>query len=238
MGLLWRPHPAWGESLRVAVASNFNHAMTALVEAFEKQSDHQVIPVYGSTGKHFAQIHHGAPFELFLAADIKRPRLLEKSGEGISQSRFTYAIGRLALWSPEAHTVTSGGGVLETGHFRYLALANPKLAPYGLAAREVLEQRGIWSSLRGRLVRGENIGQAFQFVKSGNAQLGFVALAQIQHPGQPLSGSHWLVPASLHTPLEQQGILLKESPGGRALIDFIQGEKGRAIIQAHGYGVP
>ncbi len=224
--------------IRVAVASNFTDAMRELAERFEQREDHDVTLVFGSTGKHYAQIRHGAPFHAFFAADKKRPRLLEEQGVAIAGSRFTYATGRLVLWSHRPGYVDPAGKVLQQGDFRFLALANPKLAPYGMAAREVLAGRNLWEPLQGRLVRGENIGQTFQFVRTGNAELGFVAWSQVQQPGRPGEGSWWAIPQDLYTPIEQQAILLKNTVPARDFLTFVRGEEAREIIRVHGYDTP
>ncbi len=224
------------EEIRVAVASNFTAAIKEIAARFERQTAHRVTLVFGSTGKHYAQIVNGAPFDAFFAADVKRPRLLEQEGLGIRGSRFTYAVGKLILWSPKTPYVDNQGKVLDEGAFRYLALANPKLAPYGRAAREVLKKRGQWLLLQDRMVRGENIGQTFQFVKSGNAELGFVARSQITRPGQPTEGSWWEIPRALYAPIEQQAILLQDSVAARAFLAFIRGQEALGVIEAYGYG--
>ena len=225
--------------LRVAVATNFNRTATVLAHRFEQQSQHAVHLIFGSTGKHYAQITHGAPFEVFLAADERRPALLEKKGLAIPGTRFTYAQGRLVLWSPDADRVDTKGDVLANGNFRKLAIANPKLAPYGFAAREILQARGLWEKLQPRLVRGENIGQAYQFVRTGNAQLGFVAAAQIFAEGNlPDTGSWWAPPQSLYTPVIQQAVLIKDTPAAQAFIRFVKSDEARTIIRQHGYDTP
>jgi len=225
--------------LRIAVATNFNRTATALAHHFEQQSQHAVHLIFGSTGKHYAQITHGAPFEIFFAADERRPALLEKNGLAVSGTRFTYAQGRLVLWSPDARLITSEGDVLTNGDFHKLAIANPRLAPYGFAAREVLQARGLWKKLQSRLVRGENIGQAYQFVRTGNAQLGFIAAAQIFTDGKlPDTGSYWVPPQSLYTPVIQQALLIKDTPKAREFIRFIKSDVARNIIRQHGYDTP
>ncbi len=229
---------AAADEIQVAVASNFTDAIKEIAGRFEQKSGHRIILSFGSTGKHYAQIKNGAPFEAFFAADVKRPKLLEEDGMAQTGSRFTYAVGKLVLWSPKVDTVDTTGKVLEQGDFRYLALANPKLAPYGKAAREVLESRGLWQALQGRMVRGENIGQTFQFVMSGNAELGFVAFSQIKQPGQPITGSKWEIPQALYSPIEQQAVLLKDKPSARDFLTFVRGEEALKIIQAYGYGTP
>jgi len=221
--------------IRVAAASNFSQAMTVLARSFEESTGHQVKLVFGSTGKHYAQVRNGAPFDVFFSADIERPRLLEEEGIAIAGSRFTYAIGKLVLWSPMADYVDSKGNVLEKGEFNYLAIANPVLAPYGRAAKEVLQSRGLWSEMKGKAVRGENIGQAFQFVNSGNAELGFVALSQVTKINQPIEGSFWKVPQGLYTPIEQQAVLLKENEVGRRFLSYIKSTAAMKIINDYGY---
>jgi molybdate transport system substrate-binding protein len=204
------------DEIKVAVATNFVAAMEALVERFEATSGHTVLVSSGSTGAHYAQIKNGAPFEAFFSADSERPRLLETEGVAVPGSRFLYAVGRVALWSARAGYVDADGAVLEAGDFRHLAIANPELAPYGAAARDVLTARGLWDGLQPRLVTGQDIGQAFSFVHTGNAELGFVAWAQIKHPRGEIVGSYWLVPESLHRPIEQEAVLLRDVPAARA----------------------
>jgi molybdate transport system substrate-binding protein len=224
--------------IRVAVASNFIRAISAAAERFEQDSGHKVILAFGSTGKHYAQIRNGAPFDAFFAADVRRPKLLEKEGLAVPGSRFTYAVGKLVLWSPDTAFVDAQGKVLEQGEFHHLAIANPKLAPYGLAAREVLQARGLWNDMDKRLVRGENIGQTFQFVASGNAELGFVAMSQLMRPGQAVEGSHWDVPPALYGPIEQQAVLLKDKEAARAFMSFVRSAAAIRIIRDYGYEVP
>ena len=225
------------ERIRVAVAANFAGAAQHVADAFEQATGHTVELVAGSTGKHYAQIVNGAPFDLLLAADRARPERLEQDGHAVPGSRVTYALGRLVLWSPDAERVDAAGEVLRRGAFRHLALANPRLAPYGEAARETLEHVGLWTALQGRLVYGENVGQAFGFVASGAAELGFVALAQVRQYGAA-HGSAWIVPASFHEPIEQQAILLRNAPAAAEFLAFLTGDAGARIVAAQGYGVP
>jgi molybdate transport system substrate-binding protein len=227
---------AGAAEVRVAVAANFAATMTVLAAEFEADSGHRLLLSSGSTGSHYAQIRNGAPFDVFFAADVRRPMLLESEGRALPGSRFTYALGRLALWSREPGYVDPDGRVLESGQFRFLAIANPSLAPYGAAAREVLEQRGLWNALQSRIVQGQDIGQTYSFVYTRNAQLGFVAYAQLMRPDRPAEGSYWLVPAEMHRPIEQQAVLLRESPAARAFLDFVRGDAGRAVIRRFGYG--
>ncbi len=223
------------EPVNVAVASNFTDAARALAARFQRHSGQQVTLVFGSTGKHYAQILHGAPFAAFLAADSERPRRLEQTGTARPGSRFTYAIGRLVLWSPRAGFVDGRGRVLAEGHFKHLAVADPRLAPYGRAARQVLEHRGLWQTLQGRLVRGGNVGQAFQFVRSGNAELGLVALSQARRARR---GSLWEPPQKEYDPIVQQAVLLRDDATARAFLAFLRSDEGRALIRSFGYGTP
>ncbi len=229
---------AMADNIHVAVASNFTHTIKTLAGQFEASSGHKVTLSFGSTGKHYAQIKNGAPFDAFFAADVKRPQLLDEEGVALPGSRFTYAIGKIVLWSPKKSIVDAQGKVLEEGAFRHLAIANPKLAPYGKAARQVLQDRGIWEALQNRMVRGENIGQTFQFVKSGNAELGFVALSQVKHPANAIEGSWWEIPQSLYTPIEQQAVLLRESDAARAFLAFVKSDASLEIIRGFGYATP
>jgi molybdate transport system substrate-binding protein len=224
------------DEVKVAVATNFVAAMSALVERFEQTSGHTVLVSAGSTGGHYAQIKNGAPFEAFFAADSERPRLLEAEGAAVPGSRFLYAVGRVALWSARPGYVDAEGRILETGDFRRLAIANPALAPYGAAARDVLRARNLWDRLQSRLVTGQDIGQTHSFVQTQNAELGFVAWAQLKGPHGEIAGSYWLVPESLHRPIEQEAVLLRDVPAARALLQFVKSPEAREIIRGHGYG--
>lgn len=224
------------DRLQVAVASNFKPAMEVLAQAFEDATGHDLAVSYGSTGKHYAQILNGAPFELFLAADVEHPRRLEAEGMAFSGSRFTYAMGKLVLWSPQPGLGHDGQRLLEEGKFRFLAIANPKTAPYGRAAEQALRRLGLWDTLQPRIVRGENIGQAFAHVQSGNAELGFVAWSQLA--GRAQQGSTWMVPQDHYEPIEQQAVLLKDSDAARAFLAFLRSEVAVAVIRAHGYSLP
>jgi len=228
--------PVAADESRIAVASNFNHAIKAIAERFQKQSGDKIVLVFGATGKFYAQIMNGAPFDAFFAADMRRPALLEQKGVALPGSRFTYAQGKIVLFGPRAGyaTVTE----LKKQAYRYLAIANPKLAPYGEAAKQVLEKLDLWDALRHKLVRGENIGQTYQFVISGNAELGFVALSQIKRPGIAISGSYWEVPADLYQPIKQQAVLLSHNLVAKAFMEFVQSDEAKAIIQGFGYEVP
>jgi len=223
---------------RIAVASNFTHAIKAVAERFQEQSGDELVLIFGATGKFYAQIMNGAPFDAFFSADTRRPTLLEQKGVALPGSRFTYAQGQIVLFSPRAGYVDTSGAVLKKRAYRYLAIANPKLAPYGEAAKQVLEKLGLWDTVRFQMVRGENIGQTYQFVISGNAELGFVALSQIKRPGIAISGSYWKVPAKLYQPIKQQAVQLSNNRVASAFMTFVQSDEAKAIIQGFGYDVP
>ncbi|WP_137895479.1 molybdate ABC transporter substrate-binding protein [Ramlibacter sp. 2FC] len=228
------------EVVQVAVAANFSAPMKALAADFERDTGHQAQLSFGATGKFYAQIKSGAPFDLFLAADDETPARLDKEGDALPGSRFTYATGRLVLWSARPGYVDAKGEVLRKNEFKSLALAAPKLAPYGAAAVETLAQLGLLASLQPKFVQGESIGQAFQFVASGNAELGFVALSQVYEGGKIKSGSAWIVPAQLHAPLRQDAVLLARARGNKAaaaLLAYLRTDKARALIRAYGYEV-
>ena len=222
-----------GDQIRVATASNFKAAMADLAARFEQQSEHKVTLISGASGKHYAQIVNGAPFDAFFSADAERPERLESEGLAIPASRFTYAIGKLVLWSPLAELVDPHGEVLKSTGFRHLSIANPELAPYGRAAKEVLLALGVWDEIAKRLVRGENVSQAFQFVHSRNAELGLVAFSQLKTTAT--GGSFWLAPQALYQPIEQQAVLLRENSATQDFMAFVRSEQGRKIILAHGY---
>ncbi len=217
----------------VAVASNFSAVMQQIARRYQAHSGQQVKISSSATGKHYAQIRQGAPFDVFFAADSKRPQLLEQ--QGLATGRYSYALGKLLLWSPDPELITGDSRVLSNGAFHYLAIANPKLAPYGRAARQVLQRLGLWERLRSRMVRGENIGQAFQFVNSGNAELGFVAAAQLVKSGQKISGSHWEIPDGWYDEIRQQAVMLNDKPSTRAFFEFVQSAAIRRLIGQSGY---
>lgn len=224
--------------VQVAVAANFTAPMHAIAAQFEQDTGHRAKLAFGSTGKFYAQVRNGAPFEVLLAADDETPARLEKEGRAAPGTRFTYAIGRLVLWSARDGVVDAKGEVLRTGDFRHLAIANPKTAPYGAAAVTVLKKLNLFDALQARLVQGENIAQTHQFVSTGNAQLGFVALSQVARDGRIASGSGWIVPASLHQPIRQDALVLARgcnNPAAQALVDYLKSAKARAIIQSFGY---
>lgn len=222
----------------VAVASNFMAPMQKIAQAFEQDTGHKAMLSFGATGSFYAQIKNGAPFQVLLAADALTPQRLESEGLGVAGSRFTYAVGKLVLWSRQPGLVDDKGAILRSGQFERMALANPKLAPYGAAAVEVMRQMGVLKDIQPKLVQGENIAQTYQFIASGNAQLGFVALSQVMTDGKLTQGSGWPVPPGLHAPILQDAILLtpgRNNPAARALLGYLQGEKARAIIRASGY---
>jgi len=230
------------DEIKVAVASNFYPAMKEIVLQYElKQSQssakNNIVLISGSSGKHYAQIINGAPFDIFFSADKVRPTLLEKKGLSESGSRFTYALGRLVLWSSLDGFVEKDER-LYNNDLRFLAIANPKIAPYGVAAREVLISINLWEDLQSKLVRGENIAQTFQFVNSGNAKLGFISYSQLRNPNYPLVGSFWEVPQSLYKPIEQQVVLLKKSSLAKDFLSFIGSDESLNIISKYGYDLP
>jgi molybdate transport system substrate-binding protein len=226
--------------VQVAVAANFAGPMEKLAAQFQKDTGHKAVVASGATGKFYAQIRNGAPFEVLLSADDETPARLEAEGQAVAKSRFTYAIGRLVLWSAKANYVDATGAVLKTGDFTHLAIANPKTAPYGAAAVSVIDKLGLTARLQPRLVQGENIAQAFQFASTGNAELGFVAQAQVWRDGKFTAGSGWIVPATMHAPIRQDAALLTrgaKNPAAQALLDYLRTDKAKALIRAYGYEV-
>jgi molybdate transport system substrate-binding protein len=214
--------------------------MQQIAQAFEQDTGHKALLAFGSTGKFYAQIKNGAPFAVLLAADDETPARLEKEGLTVVGTRFTYATGRLALWSKNASLVDDKGEVLRSHRFQKLAMADPKLAPYGAAAMEVISKMGVQASVASKLVQGESIGQTYQFVSTENAQLGFVALSQISLEGRITQGSAWVVPQALHTPLKQDSVLLnpgKDNPAAHALLKYLQADKAKTIIRHYGYAL-
>lgn len=225
----------------VAVAANFSLPMQRIAAEFERDTGHRAQLSVGATGKFYAQVRNGAPFEVLLSADDETPARLGAEGAADPASRFTYAVGRLALWSARPALVDAQGAVLGQGRFKHLAIANPKTAPYGAAAVEVLGRMGLLDALRPKFVQGENIAQTHQFVASGNAELGFVALSQVWRDGALSGGSAWLVPLALHAPLRQDAVLLlpgRGKPAALALLAYLRGDKARAIIRSFGYEPP
>jgi molybdate transport system substrate-binding protein len=226
------------ETVQLAVAANFTDVTQKIVPLFEQQTGHTIKVSFGSTGKLYAQIVHGAPFDVFLAADKVRPRRLEEEGQVVAGSRFTYARGRLVLWSADAHLFKDGESFLRQGKFHRLAIANPLTAPYGAAAQQVLQQLGIWEAVSAKLVRGDSIAQTFQFTATGNAELGLLAASQVKAWPQP--GSIWSIPEEFYQPISQQAVLLKrgaQNAAAQAFLQFLQGKKARTMIQDFGYAV-
>ena len=243
-GLLMGTSQTLADELKVAVASNFYPTMKVIAKNYEIKTagstgqQHKVILIPGSSGKHYAQIMNGAPFDIFFSADTERAKLLEQEGKVLAGTRFTYALGKLILWSSLDDYVDPKGEVLNKKDFRYLAIANPKLAPYGKSAKEALRSLGLWTNLKKRLVQGENIAQTFQFISTGNAKLGFVAYSQIMNSGLSIDGSFWEVPQSIYKPIEQQAVLLKDSYIGRDFLSFVKSDESLSIIYESGYGLP
>ena len=222
----------------VAVAANVAAPMQQIAAAFERDTGHRAVLSIGSTGRFYAQVRNGAPFQVLLAADDETPAKLEREGYAVPGTRFTYATGRLVLWSANPALVDARGDVLRQSGTGKIAIADPKLAPYGAAAVETIGKLGLTDALRPRLVQAESIGQAFQFASTGNAALGFVALSQVMQDGRITSGSAWVVPDSLHAPLRQDAVLLrpgKDAPAAASLLAYLRGSTARAILRAHGY---
>jgi len=222
----------------VAVAANFGAPMQKIAAAFERDTGHRAVLALGSTGRFYAQVRAGAPFQVLLAADDETPARLEQEGLAVPGSRFTYAVGRLVLWSATPGVVDPQGQVLQRPGGGKLAIADPRLAPYGAAAVQAMEKLGVAAQLRPRLVQGENIAQAWQFVSTGNAAMGFVALSQVMVDGRIGQGSAWLVPAGLHQSIRQDAVLLARgagNPAAAALLAYLRGDTARAIVRAHGY---
>ena len=223
----------------VAVAANFAAPMAKIAAGFAAATGHTLKTSTGSTGKFYSQILQGAPFQVLIAADDETPKRLIAEGHAVGGSNFTYAIGVLVLWSAQPGLVDNQGAVLAGGQFGKLAIANPKLAPYGAAAADVLKARGLADAITPKLVTAESIAQAYQFVATGNADLGFVALSQVAVPGRPATGSFWRVPSSLHGEIRQDAVLLKagaKSAAAAALLAYLKSPAARAVIAAHGYG--
>jgi molybdate transport system substrate-binding protein len=230
---------AHADEISVAVAANFTAPMKQIAAEFEKDTGHKVVASFGSTGKFYAQIKNGAPFEVLLTADDETPTKLIKENAAVAGSQFTYAIGKLVLWSAKAGVVDGTGEVLKKGSFAHIALADPKLAPYGAAATETMKAMGVYDSLQPKIVTAENIAQAHQFISSGNSELGFVALSQVLKEGK-IEGSYWLVPANLYKSIRQDALILekgKGKPAADALMNYLKADKAKAIITSFGYGL-
>lgn len=233
----WSADAAAAE-VEVAVAANFTAPMKEIAAAFERETGHRAILSFGASGKFYAQVRNGAPFEVLLAADGTVPARLEADGLAVGGTRFTYAVGRLALWSPKPGVVDAGGLVLRRPDLAHVAIANPRSAPYGAAALEVLQNLGLARALGAKLVQGENIAQAHQFVSTGNAELGFVAVSQVYRDGRLTGGSGWIVPAALHQPIRQDALVLaraRGNPAAHALIRYLASGKAKGIIRSYGY---
>lgn len=222
----------------VAVAANFTAPMQEIAAAFARDTGHEAVLAFGSTGRFYAQVRNGAPYQVLLAADDETPARLEREGRAVPGSRFTYAIGRLVLWSARPGVVDGAGRFLRRPGDARVAIADPRLAPYGRAALETMNHLGVAAALQPRLVQGESIAQAYQFVATGNALAGFVALSQVLRDGRIAGGSAWVVPADLHAPIRQDAVLLRSGSGSEAaaaLLAYLKGDAARAVMRAHGY---
>ncbi len=220
----------------VAVASNFTDAANEIAAAFAEATEHEAVLSFGATGQFYTQITQGAPFEVFIAADDKRPALAVTQGHGVEGTVFTYAIGQLVLYSADEGKVT-GAKTLESDDFEKIAIANPQTAPYGQAAVEAMRSLGVYDTLEPKIVQGQNIGQTYQFVETGNAEIGFVALGQVS---QTEAGSRWIVPQEHYEPIKQDAVLLKtgkNNPAAAAFLEFLKGDEAAAIIEKYGYAL-
>jgi len=239
--ILLAPVRSGAETALIAVATNFAEVAEMLVQDFENLSEHEIEISSAATGKHYAQIINGAPYDALLAADQERPRRLEQSAHAVAGTRFVYAVGRLALWSPDEGLIGDDGiAVLEQQDFRALAIANPALAPYGAAAKETLQSLGLWSALETKIVMGENVGQAFAMTATGNAELGLLALSSVMSKRNVQSGSRWDVPADLHSPIRQDAVLLEHgyaNPAAVAFLAYLRSDEARLTITSFGYGL-
>lgn len=225
----------------VAVAANFTAPMAQIAADFEKATGHKALLSYGATGKFYAQISNGAPFDVLLSADATTPTKLVQEGKAINGSNFTYAQGRLALWSAKPGVVDAQGDVLKRGQFRFVAIASPSLAPYGAAAMQTLEKMGLRTLIEPKLIVGQSTGQAYTIVASGNAELGFVAVSQIFEAGKLKSGSAWVVPTNLYGAITQDAVLLnrgQHNPAAAALMAYLKSDKAKSVITSFGYGLP
>lgn len=231
------PGAAFAADTQVAVAANFTEPAKEIAQAFKAASGHTAILSFGSSGQFYAQMSHGAPYEVFLSADAERPLKAEQAGLGVAGTRFTYAVGRLVLYSKTPGLVDGAGAVLAGGKFDKLAIADPASAPYGTAAVQTMQKLGVYAALKPKIVTGGSITQAFQFVETGAAELGFVAYSQvINTPG----GSRWMAPAADHAPIDQQAILLypgRNSAAAKAFLAFLKSPRAVAIIRKYGYEV-
>lgn len=230
---------SFADDILVAVASNFKAPMEKISAQFSEKTGHKLLISFGATGKFYTQIKNDAPFDVLLSADQEHPAKLVQYNLALKETQFTYGIGKLVLWCPDSKIVDSKGEVLLKGSYKHLAIANPKLAPYGVAAQETLSKLGLWEKGQSRLVFGENITQTHQFVASGNANLGFVAYSQLIIPKQAIKGSFWLVPQEMYSPLKQDAILLtkaKNKIAAKEFLAFLKSESAKTIIKEYGYG--
>lgn len=230
-------NPPPKDEVLVAVAANFKDVQDEFAKRFQAATGHTVESSPGSTGKLYSQIKNGAPFHIFLSADTERPESLEKEGLAVQGSRFTYAVGRLALYSTSLKDVSDGKSALKADNFTHIAIANPDLAPYGTAAVQVLNKLGLWDRVKDRAVYGENIAQTFQFVESGSAELGFVAYSQVNKKGP---NAFWLVPKNLHEPIRQDAVLLsnaKDNQAAKDYLEYLRSKEAKIIIKSYGYGL-
>jgi molybdate transport system substrate-binding protein len=234
-------HVANAGEVNAAVAANFTEPVKLIAEQFQKDTGHTVKFSFGSSGKFYSQIKEGAPFDVFLAADEKNPKLLEEEGLAVKDTRFVYALGKLVLWSTQPGFVDNKGAVLGKGSYNKIAYADPKLAPYGLAAQETLQKMKLWDKVQGKLVTGESIAQTYQFAATGNAEMAFIALSQITRDGKIMDGSYWIVPADSYSPIKQAAVQLaaaKDKAAAQAFLKYLKGEKAQGIIRNFGYGLP
>lgn len=232
---------ARADRVHVAVAANFSEVIDALKPIYKAKTGHELIISVGSTGKLYAQIVHGAPFEVLLAADQARPEKLVAEGHAVKGSRFTYALGQVVLWSSDPKRISGDpAATLRASDVSAIAIANPTLAPYGFAAKQALERMGLWSELSSKIATGENIGQTFSMVASGNAQLGFVAKSYALSPRNKEPGSLWAVPNDYYDPIRQDAVLLKAgaaNPAAKEFLTFLHGREARGVIEKYGYAL-
>lgn len=234
------PALTWAAEAQVAVAANFAEPIKAIAAVLERTTGHTIRVSMGPTGGFYTQIRNGAPFDVFLAADSERPAMLEKQGLTQPGSRFTYATGKLVLWSSRAGRVDDKGEILKAPDLGKVSFANPKSAPYGAAAVEIMNKLGVQATLQPKLVQGESIGQAFNFVKTGNADVGFVAMSQVLEGGKLREGSVWVVPQALYNPIRQDAVILKRgehNAAAQALVDLLRSPNIKDLIRSYGYDI-
>jgi molybdate transport system substrate-binding protein len=226
------------DEVQVAVAANFTAPMQKIAVEFHKDTGHSARLIFGATGKFYAQIKNGAPFEVLLAADHETPARLIREGGAVEGTQITYAIGKLVVWSSKAALVDGNGAILKNAGIAHVAYCNPDLAPYGAAAVETMKSLGVFDALKPKLVMGENITQAYQFVASGNAEIGFVALSQVYKDGRISDGSAWIVPSGLYSPIRQDAVMLAKGQGHPAVaqfLEYLKSDKAKAVIRSFGY---